>query len=191
MGWWSIAATGSLGSRRAPVGVLVGVLLASGIMGCGVARVPPPAEKAAANPTSAEPDGVYLVLKLGERRLYLMNDGAHPPDSFPVAIGTAKYPTPTGRFAVREMVENPDWMVFDFKNPSRTMGRIPPGPKNPMGLRWIAFASAHGWEVGFHGTPKPELLGQAVSHGCVRMHNRDVVKVYDKIKLGTPVIVEP
>jgi lipoprotein-anchoring transpeptidase ErfK/SrfK len=35
------------------------------------------------------------------------------------------------------------------------------------------------------------VLGQAVSHGCVRMHNDDVVKIFDRVKIGTPVIVEP
>jgi lipoprotein-anchoring transpeptidase ErfK/SrfK len=45
--------------------------------------------------------------------------------------------------------------------------------------------------VGFHGTAKEQALGHAVSHGCVRMRNDDVVKVYEKVKLGTPVIVTP
>ena len=45
--------------------------------------------------------------------------------------------------------------------------------------------------MGIHGTPNPELLGRAVSHGCVRMRNADVIRIYDRVKLGTPVIVEP
>ena len=40
-------------------------------------------------------------------------------------------------------------------------------------------------------TPNPELLGKAVSHGCVRMRNEDVVRVYERVELGTTVIVEP
>ena len=55
----------------------------------------------------------------------------------------------------------------------------------------IGFAHEHGWAIGFHGTTKTQFLGQAVSHGCVRMRNEDIVKVFDQVKLGTPVIVEP
>jgi lipoprotein-anchoring transpeptidase ErfK/SrfK len=143
-----------------------------------------------------EASSIYLVLKLGERRLYLVDgdDRLKTPavvDSFPVAIGRQEYATPVGRFQVNDMIEDPEWVQFDWEDPSRVIRTFPPGPDNPMGRRWIGFASAHGWQVGFHGTPHPELLGRAVSHGCVRMRNEDVVKVYDRVSLGTVVIVEP
>ena len=82
--------------------------------------------------------------------------------------------------------------MFDFNNTkARDHGRVPPGPNNPLGLRWIGFASAHGWQVGFHGTAKTSVLGQAVSHGCVRMSNPDIVEVYNRVRIGTEVVVEP
>jgi L,D-transpeptidase-like protein len=143
------------------------------------------------------PDHTYLLLRLRERRLYLFtyDSGATAPtetESFPVAIGRKKYETPTGVFAVTDKVEDPHWVQFDFDDPSKKAIRVvPPGPDNPLGRRWIGFASGYGWQIGFHGTPHPELLGQAVSHGCVRMRNDDVVKVYDHVRVGTPVIVEP
>jgi lipoprotein-anchoring transpeptidase ErfK/SrfK len=62
---------------------------------------------------------------------------------------------------------------------------------NPLGLRWIGFAHGEGWTLGIHGTPRPELLGQAVSNGCVRMRNADVVRIYEHVELGTRVVVEP
>jgi L,D-transpeptidase ErfK/SrfK len=178
-------------STRPPGGATPGrtllvllIVLTSALVGCAVTE-PRPASTAA----SKEP---YLVLRLGERRLYLKDDEVVPAsEGFLVAIGRPQYPTPTGRFQVNEMVENPDFLVFDFNNPQgRDRGRIPPGLNNPLGLRWIAFTNAHGWAVGFHGTSKTEVLGQAVSHGCVRMRNEDIVKVYGRIKVGTPVIVE-
>ena len=146
----------------------------------------------APKPTS-DLDKTHLVLRLGERRLYLKAGGvAQPPEGFLVAVGKAQYPTPVGRFAINEMVEHPDLTVFDFSNTSRpNRGRIPPGINNPLGLRWIGFAHDHGWAIGFHGTSKTQFLGQAVSHGCVRMRNDDIVKVFARVKLGTPVIVEP
>jgi len=147
------------------------------------------APKPEAAPASKEP---YLLLRLNERRLYVMqNETKQPPEGYPVAIGRPQWPTPTGRFQVNELVENPDFLAFDFNNPSgRDKGRVPPGINNPLGLRWIGFAYAHGWQVGFHGTAKTSVLGQAVSHGCVRMSNPDIVKVYSQVKLGTPVVVE-
>jgi lipoprotein-anchoring transpeptidase ErfK/SrfK len=169
------------------------VLLLAFAAGCGVfghrevpRPAPPPPEVKKADP--------HLLLRLGERRLYVMeNDLKQPPsEGYPVAIGRPKFPTPTGRFQINELVENPDFLAFDFNNPKGPdRGRIPPGPNNPLGLRWIGFASAHGWQVGFHGTAKTSVLGQAVSHGCVRMSNPDVVEVYNRVKLGTMVIVEP
>jgi lipoprotein-anchoring transpeptidase ErfK/SrfK len=122
-----------------------------------------------------------------------MDDPTASPAGYPVAIGQPRWPTPQGHFTVNEMVENPDFVVFDFKDPehAKDRGRIAPGITNPLGLRWIGFAYDHGWAIGFHGTQKTEVLGQAVSHGCVRMSNPDVVQVFARIKLGTPVIVEP
>jgi L,D-transpeptidase ErfK/SrfK len=178
-------------STRARRGLVLGpalsaliVALASGLVGCAdIAPSPKPAPK-------KEP---YLLLKLSERKVYVMDDqSGQPSQGFPVAIGRAQWPTPTGKFQVNEMVENPDFLVFDFNNTKgRDRGRIAPGITNPLGLRWIGFASAYGWAVGFHGTQKTEVLGQAVSHGCVRMSNPDIVKMYGQIKVGTPVVVEP
>ena len=182
--------------RGAALGLTLSLLvvaLASATLGCALGR-PRPTPTATAKPdvevAKSEP---YLLLRLGERRLYLMDDEAgHHVESFPVAIGRERFPTPIGRFRVNEMQVNPDFLVFDFNDPSaRERGRIPPGPNSPLGLRWIGFANAYGWSIGFHGTSKTELLGQAVSHGCVRMRNEDVVRVYDRVKIGTPVIVEP
>lgn len=179
---------GSTGAQRGVGRALAALLLATTVTGCGLFAKPP---EVAPPP---EPE-VQLHLKLAERRLYLKQDnrdGTEPLtlESYPVAIGRKQYPTPTGRFAVFEKVVDPDWVQFDWKNPSKTLGRIPPGPNNPMGKRWVGFAMAHGWGIGFHGTPKPQALGQAVSHGCVRMHNDDIVRMFDRIAIGTPVIVE-
>jgi lipoprotein-anchoring transpeptidase ErfK/SrfK len=172
-------------------GIAVLLVAAGGPVGCALFRPPPP--------PPPEPDVVvdsgrgypHLVVRLGERKVYLLEQAGEPGKAFPVAIGRRPYETPVGTFRVNEMVENPDWVMFDWRDPSRFIRRFPPGPRNPLGLRWIGFASAHGWDVGFHGTPRPDLLGQAVSHGCVRMANSDVVKVYEKVKIGTTVIVEP
>ena len=183
---------------------LVAIVL---LAGCGVAGPSPdhhreepgkPAPGVAAGSEApggeAPSDGpkAHLVLRLAERRLYLMDDDpGTPAESFPVAIGKAGWETPTGRYRVEEMIEDPDFIKFDDTVvPPRIIKRFPPGPLNPLGKRWIQFAHGEGWTLGIHGTPNPELLGQAVSHGCVRMRNADVVRVYDRVHVGTPVIVE-
>ena len=142
---------------------------------------------------SAELKPTHLVLRLGERRLYLVDDDTRfPAESFPVAIGKEGWETPVGKYHVEEMVVHPDFLKYDNSvTPARPIKRIPPGPLNPLGERWIGFAHGEGWTLGFHGTPNPELIGQAVSHGCVRMRNADVVKVYERVQVGTPVLVEP
>ncbi len=167
--------------------------LAFGGVGCALlGSRPPPAVVSEAPPPAKRPEP-YVLLRLGERRVYLVDEGAGGRgEGFPVAIGRKRYPTPTGRFQINEMVMNPDFLRFDFGNPKgRDLGRIPPGPTNPLGLRWIGFAYEHGWAIGFHGTHKTDVLGQAVSHGCVRMRNIDIVKLYERVKIGTTVVVEP
>jgi L,D-transpeptidase ErfK/SrfK len=170
------------------------VLLATLVMvaaGCGLFGHPEgPAPAPTPVPTKA-PE-TYLLLKLKERRLYVVeNEVKQPEAGYPVAIGQPKWPTPNGRFQVNEMVENPDFLAFDFNDPKKPdRGRVPPGANNPLGLRWIGFTNAHGWQVGFHGTAKTSVLGQAVSHGCVRMANPDVVEVFKHVKVGTTVVVE-
>lgn len=175
--------------------VTAALLAGSGTSACGVvtpsafgrgaAAIRVPDADAASNP-SLQP---YLVLRLSERRLYLVDDAPRTPDeSFPIAVGREGRETPVGQFRVEEMVENPDFLKMAS---GVVIKRIPPGPTNPLGERWIGFAHGDGWTIGIHGTPNPELLGRAVSNGCVRMRNADVISVYERIQIGTPVHVEP
>ncbi len=120
------------------------------------------------------------------------DDPGTPVESFPIAIGREGRETPTGRFQVEEMIEHPDFHKMDGSGTARVVVKyFPPGPTNPLGERWIGFAHGDGWTIGIHGTPNPELLGRAVSGGCIRMRNADVVRIYDRVQLGTTVIVEP
>jgi lipoprotein-anchoring transpeptidase ErfK/SrfK len=184
---------------RHPATVPVLALLAGLVLGgCQLPTGPKPDSHGQASGDSgkagsAELKPTHLVLRLGERRLYLVDDdNRFPAESFPVAIGKEGWETPVGKYHVEEMVVHPDFLKYDNSvTPARAIKRIPPGPLNPLGERWIGFAHGEGWTLGFHGTPNPELIGQAVSHGCVRMRNADVVKVYDRVQVGTPVLVEP
>jgi L,D-transpeptidase YnhG len=126
-----------------------------------------------------------LVLRLRERRVYLYKD-EEIAVSYPVAIGKPGWETPRGTFKILHKVKNPVW-----ENPFNGYV-IPPGPGNPLGDRLIVFAPV-GKEgfVGFHGTTNESLIGQAVSHGCVRMKNNDIRALFEQVKVGIPVVVVP
>ena len=125
-----------------------------------------------------------LVLKLSDRRVYLYQ-GNKLTNSYPVAIGKAGWETPVGSYKVMEMQRDPIW-----QHPW-TGKLVPPGAKNPLGARWIGFWTDGKNFIGFHGTPQENLIGQAVSHGCVRMRNQDILALYAQVDVGTPVTVKP
>ncbi len=107
--------------------------------------------------------------------------------TYTVAVGSAKYPTPTGRFVVQTKQVNPPWNVPNSEWAGDLAGETIPGgdPKNPLVARWIGFNGS----VGFHGTASAGSLGTAASHGCVRMAPSDVIDLYKRVEIGTPVLV--
>lgn len=125
-----------------------------------------------------------LVVDLSDRRVFVYRS-QQPVASYPVAIGQAGWETPIGSFSVQQKRMNPTWI-----HPI-TRQSVPPGPSNPLGNRWIGFWSDGQNQIGFHGTNQEDLVGQAVSHGCIRMRNRDVDALYDQIGIGAPVTVRP
>ena len=125
-----------------------------------------------------------IVLNLSERRVFLY-EGETVASSYPVAVGAANTPTPQGQFAVSQMVIEPIW-----QNP--WTGELhEPGPNTALGLRWIGFTTTEAGSFGFHGTPTLDSIGQAVSNGCVRMRNDDIVALFSQVRIGTPVEVQP
>jgi lipoprotein-anchoring transpeptidase ErfK/SrfK len=135
-------------------------------------------------PLQVEPPPVRLVLRVAQRKVFAYR-GDQLLASYPVAVGRRGWETPRGQFVVRSMIKDPTW-----KHPwnGRLVG---PGPGNPLGDRWIGFWTDGRNEVGFHGTTNESLIGQAVSHGCVRMRNRDVRSLFELVQVGTPVAVTP
>jgi lipoprotein-anchoring transpeptidase ErfK/SrfK len=128
--------------------------------------------------------GTHLVIKLRDRRVYVYQNKKLKV-SYPIAVGKAGWETPTGNYKVMDMQRNPVW------EEPWTGKVILDGPNNPLGVRWIGFWTDGVNSIGFHGTYAEKLVGQAVSHGCVRMRNRDIVALYAQVKMGTPVTVKP
>ena len=107
--------------------------------------------------------------------------------SYRVAVGEPRYPTPMGKFVVQSKQVDPPWNVPNSDWAGDLAGTTVPGgaPNNPLKARWIGFNGS----VGFHGTDSIGSLGTAASHGCVRMAPADVIDLYERVEVGTPVVV--
>ncbi|WP_353617763.1 L,D-transpeptidase [Synechococcus sp. CCAP 1479/9] len=152
--------------------------------------------------TTVEPAFPPLQLVLDRRRRLLkVMEGDRERRRFRVGVGMPGWETPVGSFSVIEKTAYPIW-----EHPAKGV-RIPPGPTNPLGSRWIGFhrdckgrRGFNGQEhlevkgcvtSGFHGTPNRDSVGGAVSHGCVRLFDEDVKELFDMVQVGTPVTVLP
>jgi lipoprotein-anchoring transpeptidase ErfK/SrfK len=128
-----------------------------------------------------------LIVSFGDRRLYLIQARGRA-ISYPIAV-----PREQSRWSGNTHVSlkrvNPPW------NPTPTMRRenptlptyVPGGhPRNPMGVRAL-YLGASAYRI--HGTDAPWTIGQAVSKGCIRMYNEDVLDLYPRVNVGTKVTV--
>jgi lipoprotein-anchoring transpeptidase ErfK/SrfK len=130
--------------------------------------------------------GMLIVVRISQNRLYLY-DGVKLVKSYSVATGQSQYPTPRGHFEIVNKRVNPTWV-----NPATTTwGKdeppmIPPGPDNPLGTRALDL-SAPGIRI--HGTPDDASIGSYASHGCIRMHIPDSEDLFNRVEIGTTVII--
>ena len=123
-----------------------------------------------------------IQISLKERYLTLFDNGKVV-ERFPVAIGAPESPTPAGSYAITRMEDAPVY---------HKGGKvIAPGPKNPVGVRYMAYFQLGSGEYAIHGTAWPNWvkLRSAVSLGCIRMLNKDVVTLFQQVDVGTPVVV--
>ena len=149
------------------------------------AMVAAPKSVAVAEPVWGDrAEDTSLTVDLSDRTVYLYRDRKLMA-SYRVAVGQPGWETPVGSFRIRQMVKNPVW-----QHPI-TDEIFPPGDVNPLGARWIGFAADEHMKLGFHGTTGESSIGQAVSHGCLRMKNRDVTALFSQVSLGTVVTVRP
>lgn len=99
------------------------------------------------------------------------------------AVGMAAYPTPLGSFQIINKIYHPAWSP----PPSpwaANLEPVPPGVGNPLGTRWMGLTAPY---VGIHGTYESWSIGHWASHGCIRMHIRDVEELFEMVAIGTPV----
>jgi lipoprotein-anchoring transpeptidase ErfK/SrfK len=109
-----------------------------------------------------DPTSYSITVNTAGHSLTLYKNGL-PYKNYPVAVGKPSTPTPKGQFEIINKEMNPG---------------------GPYGVRWLGLNKPG---IGIHGTNQPSLIGKSVSHGCIRMFNKDVIELYQLVPIGTPV----
>jgi hypothetical protein len=181
------SANGLFSFRHPHMGIVRGerrVVLQNGATANAATAIAAPTVSSPAPPSPVVPKtDARLVVSLSERHVTLYK-GDKAQAIYPLAVAQAGWETPTGTFQVLNKETNPI-----FVHPI-TGEEIPPGVDNPLGVAWIGFWTDGESEIGFHGTNQEELIGEAVSHGCLRMRNADIQAIYAQVSAGTPVVVQ-
>lgn len=126
-----------------------------------------------------------IVIKTGERRLYYIL-GDDRAVRYSVGVGKAGMQW-TGRSRVTGKYIRPDFVMPDDLRRKNTPAVIPAGsPKNPLGAAALTLHD----DYAIHGTNNPGSIGRFVSHGCIRMYNSDVMDLFRRVSVGTPVVVK-
>jgi lipoprotein-anchoring transpeptidase ErfK/SrfK len=129
-----------------------------------------------------------IVIKTAERRLYYIT-GSGDAIRYPVGVGKAGMAW-SGTATIDGKYIKPAWQAPESikKDYSRLPTVVPGGsPANPMGA--AALTLSGGGQYAIHGTNNPSSVGGFVSHGCIRMHNEDIMDLYARVSLGTTVVV--
>ncbi len=126
-------------------------------------------------PTPPEQRNRTVLVSLVDRKLAVIDNGVVVA-TFQVAVGADVSPSPTGEFKIVSRVSNPTYYHRGTV--------IPTGKDNPVGTRWVGL-SLKGY--GIHGTNAPRSIGRAASHGCIRLRNRDMERLFTMLKVGDAV----
>lgn len=105
-----------------------------------------------------------ILINTSSRTLKLYRSGKLV-KTYTVAVGKPSSPTPKGTFKIINRAVNPG---------------------GPFGARWLGLSAPYG-DYGIHGTNNPSSIGKAVSNGCIRMHNKDVIELARLVPIGTTV----
>jgi lipoprotein-anchoring transpeptidase ErfK/SrfK len=128
-----------------------------------------------------------IVVKTGERRLYLVLDDGHAV-RYPVGVGKAGKQW-AGTTKIDGKYRQPAWAPpAEVKRDNPSIPDVIAGgsPSNPMGVAAMTLA---GGEYAIHGTNRPASIGGYVSYGCVRMYNEDISDLFQRVPVGTTVVV--
>ena len=125
-----------------------------------------------AKPATGDRTPRVVLVSIPDRKLAVL-EGGNVVATFPVAVGAKASPSPTGEFQIVSRVPNPT-----YYRPGQV---IPSGKDNPVGTRWVGL-NLKGY--GIHGTNAPRSIGHAASHGCIRLRNRDMERLFTMLRVG-------
>jgi lipoprotein-anchoring transpeptidase ErfK/SrfK len=162
--------TGMTKTRLAQMGILALVSLATVILTFVASSSAQTLKLAAVD--GADSHTRVVLVSIPDRKLAVIEDG-DVIATFPVAVGAAASPSPTGDFQIVNRVSNPTYY--------RPGTVIQSGKDNPVGTRWVGL-SQKGY--GIHGTNAPRSVGHAASHGCIRLRNRDEERLFAMVRTG-------
>jgi lipoprotein-anchoring transpeptidase ErfK/SrfK len=127
----------------------------------------------------------FISISRGERRLRFFQH-LRLVKTYVIAVGRVGLETPAGLYDIFDKQIDPSWHVPNSPWAGELAGRvIPPGPDDPLKARWLGFFDGSG----IHGTDDLASLGTAASHGCIRMSIPDVIELYDRVPLHTPIYI--
>ncbi|MDO9408557.1 L,D-transpeptidase/peptidoglycan binding protein [Patulibacter sp.] len=107
--------------------------------------------------------------------------------TYGISVGKAGHDTPAGQYTIGNKAENPSWHVPNSAWAGSLAGTVvPPGPSNPIKARWLGIYDG----VGIHGTSDDASIGTNASHGCLRMHVPDVIDLFPRVPVGTPIYIQ-
>jgi lipoprotein-anchoring transpeptidase ErfK/SrfK len=130
--------------------------------------------------------GHFIAISRARRELRLFV-GQRLVKTYRVGIGAVGFDTPAGEYEIESMAANPAWYVPNSEWAGDLAGKVIPGndPSNPIKARWMGFYDG----AGIHGTADTASIGGAASHGCIRMLIPDVIDLYDRVPLHTPLSI--
>jgi len=141
--------------------------------------------------TPGESTSAFVAVKVDTKTNTLeVQQGEKLIAAYPVTVGSARTTSPVGEWKVRRITKLPtfryDKEMLRHGTRSGNFYLLRPGPRNPVGVIWIALNKKG---IGIHGTNEPDSIGRAASHGCIRLDNWDVVRLATKIKSGDTVSI--
>lgn len=143
------------------------------------------------NVSAEQPVAAKVVVDKSDGVLRVYDDQERMVAQFPATMGSKHDPLPIGTWKITAVAHNPKFhynpdLFWDAKATDEK-ATIPPGPNNSVGVVWIDLSKEH---YGIHGTPAPETIGRAESHGCVRLSNWDAARLAQMVKGGIPAIFQ-
>ncbi len=137
---------------------------------------------------TSQPKADKIVVDKSDGTLQAFDASGKLVAQFTATMGSSNDPLPLGDWKILGKAYNPPFAynpdLFWDADASDEKARLPPGPNGPVGVVWIDLSKEH---YGIHGTPNPETIGRAESHGCVRLTNWDAARLAQMVSGSTKV----